>query len=100
MGKQKKVETVIVELEMKAKRGRPVNPSSARQQRLALMAERREAGEVKRGRPVNPNSARQLKLKSQGTGKRGRPVNPNSARQQKLATKVVAEMAAHIEAAK
>lgn len=92
MGKQKKVEMVTVELEMKAKRGRPVNPSSARQQRLALMAERRAAGEVKRGRPTDPNSKRQqkLQLRSVSTGKRGRPVNPSSARQQKLAAKAVA----------
>ena len=94
------VEQVIAVAAEAKRRGRPVNPSSERQQRLALMAERRANGEVKRGRPVNPDSARQLKLQSKGTGKRGRPVNPNSARQQKLATKVVAEMAAHIEAAK
>lgn len=93
------VEQVIAVAEAK-RRGRPVNPTSERQKRLALMAERRANGEVKRGRPVNPDSARQLKLQSQGTGKRGRPVNPNSARQLKLATKVVAEMAAHIEAGK
>ena len=83
------VEQVIAIAEAKH-RGRPVNPDSERQKRLALMAERREAGEVKRGRPMDPNSARQLKLQSQGTGKRGRPVNPNSARQLKLATKVAA----------
>jgi len=81
------VEQVITEAK---RRGRPVNPSSERQQRLALMAERRANGEVKRGRPVNPDSARQLKLQSKGTGKRGRPVNPNSVRQLKLAAKVVA----------
>ena len=83
------VEQVIAIAEAK-RRGRPVNPDSDRQKRLALMVERREAGEVKRGRPMDPNSARQLKLQSQGTGKRGRPVNPNSARQLKLATKVAA----------
>ena len=83
------VEQVIAVAEAK-RRGRPVNPTSERQKRLALMAERRANGEVKRGRPVNPNSARQLKLQSQGTGKRGRPVNPNSARQQKLAAKATA----------
>jgi len=93
MGKQKKsIEIVTVELEIKAKRGRPVDPSSARQQRLALMAERRASGEVKRGRPTDPTSKRQqkLQLRSLSTGKRGRPVNPSSARQQKLAAKVVA----------
>ena len=60
------------------KLGRPVNPTSKRQQRLALMSERRAAGEVKHGRPINPNSKRQLAL----------------------AAKVVAEVAAHVEAAK
>lgn len=93
MGKQKKsIEIVTVELEIKAKRGRPVDPSSARQQRLALMAERRASGEVKRGRPTDPTSKRQqkLQLRSLSTGKRGRPVNPSSARQQKLAAKAVA----------
>ena len=94
------VEQVIAVAAEAKRRGRPVNPTSERQKRLAFMAERRASGEVKRGRPVNPDSARQLKLQSKGTGKRGRPVNPNSARQQKLATKVVAEMAAHVEAAK
>ena len=83
------VEQVIAIAEAK-RRGRPVNPDSDRQKRLALMVERREAGEVNRGRPMNPNSARQLKLQSKGTDKRGRPVNPNSPRQLKLATKVAA----------
>ena len=89
MGKQKKVETVTVELKIK-KRGRPVDMSSARQQRIALLAERRAAGELKRGRPVDPNSKRQqkLQLRSVSTGKRGRPVNPESARQKKLAKTV------------
>ena len=92
MSKKKSIEVAAVELEIKAKRGRPVDPSSARQQRLALMAERREAGELKRGRPTDPNSKRQqkLQLRSVSTGKRGRPVNPNSTRQQKLAAKAVA----------
>ena len=93
MGEQKKsIEIVMVELDLKTKRGRPVDPSSARQQRLALMAERREAGELKRGRPTDPTSKRQqkLQLRSMSTGKRGRPTNPNSVRQQKLAVKAVA----------
>jgi hypothetical protein len=94
------VEQVITVATEAKRRGRPVNPTSERQQRLALMAERREAGEVKRGRPMNPNSARQLKLQSKGTGKRGRPVNPHSVRQLKLTAKVLDEMAAHVGAAK
>ena len=80
------------ELKSEGKRGRPVDANSERQKRLALMQERREAGELKRGRPVDPHSKRQqsLQLKGTGEGKRGRPVNLNSARQQKLAAKVAA----------
>ena len=80
------------ELKSEGKRGRPVDANSERQKRLALMQERREAGELKRGRPVDPHSKRQqsLQLKGTGEGKRGRPVDPNSERQQKLAAKVAA----------
>ena len=66
---------------VKAQLGRPVNPNSKRQQRLATAPGR------KTGRPINPTSARQQRLaeldakRSNGTLKRGRPVNPNSARQ-------------------
>ena len=61
--------------------GRPVNPNSARQQRLA------SAPGVRTGRPVNPNSVRQQRIaeldakRANGTLQRGRPVNPASARQ-------------------
>jgi len=70
-----------VKYSVKAQLGRPVNPNSKRQQRLA------SAPGVRTGRPINPNSARQQRLaeldakRSNGTLKRGRPVNPNSARQ-------------------
>lgn len=74
--------------------GRPVNPNSARQQRINEMNTRREQGLVKRGRPVVEGSKRQVKLKlrdekiSNGVElKRGRPVNPNSKRQIELAKK-------------
>jgi len=66
---------------VKAQLGRPVNPNSKRQQRLAT------APGKKTGRPINPTSARQQRLaeldakRANGTLKRGRPVNPNSARQ-------------------
>ena len=68
---------------VKAQLGRPVNPNSKRQQRLAAAPGKRT------GRPINPNSARQQRLAAQaaraalngGKVKRGRPVNPNSARQ-------------------
>jgi hypothetical protein len=70
--------------------GRPVNPNSARQIRLAELEAKRQNGELKRGRPVNPMSERQFRLKTQSINKalglgQGRPVNPNSARQIRLA---------------
>ena len=72
------------------KTGRPVNPNSARQIRLAELEAKRQNGEVKRGRPVEAYSERQLRLKMQAVNKalgigQGRPVNPNSARQIRLA---------------
>jgi len=75
-----------VKYSVKAQLGRPVDPNSARQKRLAT------APGKKTGRPINPNSARQQRLAEQqaraiangGVVKRGRPVNPNSARQQAL----------------
>jgi hypothetical protein len=70
--------------------GRPVNPNSVRQIRLAELEAKRQNGELKRGRPVNPNSERQARLEKQAVNKangvgQGRPVNPNSARQLRLA---------------
>ena len=74
------------------KLGRPVNPNSARQIRLAEIQAKREAGLIKRGRPAVPGSANQMKMYErnfkiqQGMElKRGRPVNPNSARAQRIA---------------
>ena len=72
-----------VNYSVKAQLGRPVDPNSARQKRLATAPGKRT------GRPINPNSARQQRLAEQaaraaangGVAKRGRPVNPNSARQ-------------------
>ena len=71
-------------------KGRPVNPNSARQIRLAELEAKRSNGELKRGRPVDTNSERQLRLKIQtinkalGIGGQGRPIDPNSARQKRL----------------
>lgn len=80
------------------KLGRPVNPNSARQQRIQELNEKREKGLCKRGRPVNGESKRQevLKLREEKLKngielKRGRPVNPNSERQIRLSKKVVSE---------
>ena len=81
------LKAINVQFSNKAQLGRPVNPSSARQQRLATAPGR------KTGRPVNPLSARQERLhqldmkriKNGGTIKRGRPVNATSERQLRLA---------------
>jgi hypothetical protein len=70
------------------KTGRPVNPNSARQIRLAELEAKRSNGELKRGRPVDTNSARQIRLACKAIGLtlgQGRPINPNSARQIRLA---------------
>lgn len=76
------------------KLGRPVNPNSARQQRLAEIEAKRAAGEIKRGRPIKAGSKRQAVLAAREAKraagaeiKRGRPVNPNSERQARLAAK-------------
>jgi hypothetical protein len=72
------------------KTGRPVNPNSVRQIRLAELEAKRSNGELKRGRPVDTTSARQFRLQIQainkqlGIGGQGRPINPNSARQIRL----------------
>lgn len=85
---KKLVESVgQVEFSTKAQLGRPVNPESARQKRLASAPGKRT------GRPVNPNSERQKRLAEMearkeangGEVKRGRPANPNSARQKAIA---------------
>lgn len=72
------------------KTGRKINPTSARQIRLAELALKKANGELRRGRPVNETSERQTRLKIQALNQslgigQGRPVNPNSARQQRLA---------------
>lgn len=89
-----KNENTIVN-EVKAVLGRPVNPNSARQKRLAEIEAKRAAGEVKRGRPIKQGSKRQAVLAEREAKraagaeiKRGRPVNPNSERQARLAAKV------------
>ncbi len=76
-----------VTFSVKAQLGRPVNPNSARQQRLA------QAPGRKTGRPINEDSVRQQRLRELaikrvqggGTIKRGRPVNATSERQLRLA---------------
>ena len=79
-----KVKEVTVQL------GRPVNPNSVRQIRLAELESRKVNGTLKLGRPVNPDSASQKRLveleakRKDGSLMRGRPVNPNSTHQIKL----------------
>lgn len=92
--KQKQNQEMVTEL--KAILGRPVNPNSARQQKLAEREAKRAAGELKRGQPTVAGSKRQAvlaaraeKIANGGTLKRGRPVNVNSKRQQALAAKTV-----------
>ena len=85
---QKNVNVEVVEVKQL---GRPVNPNSARQQRLAELAAKKAAGELKKGRPVNTESARQQRLaelaakKANGELRRGRPVKEGSARQIRIA---------------
>ena len=72
--------------------GRPSNPDSARQKKIADRDAKRAAGELKRGRPSVAGSKRQAvlaaraeKVAAGGTLSKGRPVNVNSRRQQALA---------------
>ena len=74
--------------------GRPANPESARQKKIADREAKRAAGELKRGRPAVAGSKRQAvlaaraeKVAAGGTLSKGRPVNVNSKRQQALAAK-------------
>ena len=86
-----------VKYSVKAQLGRPVDPNSKRQQRLATAPGKRT------GRPINPHSARQQRLCEQaaraiangGVVKRGRPVNPNSARQIALREAIAKAVAQH-----
>ena len=88
----KKVNKVVevVNVEVVAIKGRPVNENSARQLRLKELEAKKAAGTLKKGRPVNVMSERQFRLKTQALNKalgikQGRPVDKNSARQQRLA---------------
>ena len=81
------LKAINVQFSHKAQLGRPVNPNSARQKRLATAPGR------KTGRPINEDSVRQQRLRELaikrvqggGTIKRGRPVNATSERQLRLA---------------
>jgi hypothetical protein len=90
------VEPIVVEVVETVKKGRKVNPESARQKRLIELEAKRKSGVIKKGRPVSTQSARQKRLAemearkaaNNGTIKKGRPVNSESARQQRLVKKV------------
>ena len=98
MKKGKKVTETVQEtqvVESPAKQiGRPVNPTSARQIKIAERKMKQEQGLLKRGRPVVEGSKRQAlilkrneKISNGIELKRGRPVNPESKRQIELAKK-------------
>lgn len=85
--------------------GRPSNPSSARQKRIAELEAKRAAGDCKRGRPTVAGSKRQdvlaaraAKVANGGTLSKGRPVNLNSKRQQELAAKTEGRRLAALDA--
>lgn len=89
-------EVIALEAAVNKALGRPVNPNSARQQRIAELEAKRVAGELKRGRPTVAGSKRQEtlakraeKVANGGELKRGRPVNPESKRQIELNAKAV-----------
>ena len=98
MSKKKEMSTVTVvanvENNVTKALGRPSNPDSARQKRIADREAKRTAGELKRGRPSVAGSKRQAvlaaraeKIAAGGILSKGRPVNVNSKRQQELAAK-------------
>lgn len=99
MAKQTKVEVNVTapalfhidETAVKLPLGRPVNPTSKRQQKLAEYEQKKEMGLLHRGRPVDPESPshvakaeREKRREEKGELRRGRPVDPNSPRQQRL----------------
>jgi hypothetical protein len=84
--------TTVTTESVTVKLGRPIVPGSARQEKLARLAEKAARGEeIKRGRPTNPNSARQERLMKQAARKAagievklGRPkmIKPEEAKQE------------------
>jgi hypothetical protein len=82
--------------------GRPVDPNSERQKRLAEIEEKRANGELKRGRPADPNSPSyqkrmEMEARKAQPGyvpKRGRPADPDSAAAKKKAEQLARKSAA------
>lgn len=98
------VEVVEVVNNETKKLGRPVNASSKRQQRIAELEAKRQAGLCKKGRPTVAGSKRQAvlaaraaKVANGGELKRGRPVNMDSKRQVELRAKMVKQMTDIVE---
>ena len=109
MSKKKETSTVSavanVENNVTKALGRPSNPESARQKRIAELEAKRAAGDCKRGRPSVAGSKRQAvlaaraeKVANGGTLSKGRPVNLNSKRQQELAAKAEGRRLAALDA--
>ena len=77
---QNQVVVEVTNTEVKVK-GRPINQNSKRQQRIAELQAKREAGLLKKGRPIVEGSKRQERLAEKearkaangGIVKRGRP---------------------------
>jgi hypothetical protein len=93
-----KKETTTLEtpttVETQKVKGRPVNESSKRQQKLAKREEAKANGTFRKGRPVVGTSKRQevlaqrkAKIEANGELKRGRPSVEGSKRQLKLKAK-------------
>jgi hypothetical protein len=99
MSKVKTMNTVKT-TKSNTKKGRPVDPNSARQKELKLKAELRKLGLIKRGRPVNKESNRQKEIERKAelrelgvlNGKKGRPINQNSKRQQRMALRAAGKI--------
>jgi len=65
--------------------GRPIDPNSERQQRLAELEEKRQKGVLKRGRPVMEGSERQQRLfQREEKAKAGIPIKPGRPRYVKI----------------
>jgi len=92
MKKQAKLEVAVEKKSFKGiKTGRKVNPMSQRQQRLAELNAKIEAGvTIKKGRPVSTDSERQKRIaeleakRANGELKLGRRIDESSARQLRL----------------
>lgn len=102
--KENKTEKVSKKAEQKVETtenkqlGRPVNPDSARQKRLAAMEVKRMNGDLKRGRPVKKDSARQMRIAAMAAKKaagieikRGRPALPKVEKAPKVKKAKVAK---------